>query len=88
LKEPLKITVPRASVYAPAHHNFSWGLSIDLEASDLTTTEKQEFYKKFGRYLMLITKYKNGGGIQSVVVWLKPDGKMSKPVNAIWSVKH
>lgn len=89
LKKDAKIKTPRASVYAGGHHNFMWGVSIDMAGSDLSETEKQDFYKKFGRYLLLNSGILGGpagkGGTQAV--WLKPDGTLGKSVKATWTSK-
>ena len=87
LKKEVKVNTPRASVYAGGHHNFMWGVSIDMAGSDLTEAEKLAFYKKFGRYLMMnsgILGDPSGKG-STQAVWMKPDGTLGKPVKATWA---
>ena len=90
LKKDAKVNTPRASVYAGGHHNFMWGVSIDMAGSNLSEAEKQEFYKKFGRYLLMNSGILGGpggkGGTQAV--WMKPDGTLGKPFKATWTYKQ
>jgi hypothetical protein len=78
------IKKPRAVVYAPAHHNFEWGVSVDLFAIEgVTEQQKKTLDEKFGRYLMMT--FDNQGSQKPNAYWLKSIGVLSKPVKATWS---
>lgn len=76
LPHPITVTQPQGVVYAPAHHNFGWGVTVDMEASDLSAAERSAFYQQYGRYLLFETG-------RDEAVWLKPNGQMSAPVHAV-----
>ncbi|MES2803142.1 MAG: PEP/pyruvate-binding domain-containing protein [Bdellovibrionota bacterium] len=74
LKKPATISVPRGAVYAGEHHNFGWGFSADLMASDMSKEDYAMFTKAYGRYMLL-----DFSDLQQVA-WLKPNGKLSDKV--------